>query len=206
MATAQVAISADFLKAFSRLPKAQQKKVREFTEKFRQNPTASGLNYEKINGVDPKVRSLRIDQTYRAIVVKPPEGDVFLCAWVDHHDEAYAWAKKKRFEINPHFGHLQVYEVQEQAPEPILEAAPPAEPDEPRLLDGVSDEELEVFGVPPALFPSVRGLRDQKDLKDLEPYLPADVADALYLLSGGMTAEEVIEELCRPAKTQVDTQ
>ena len=30
-----VAISSDFLKAYSRIPKAQQKKVREFTEKFK---------------------------------------------------------------------------------------------------------------------------------------------------------------------------
>jgi mRNA-degrading endonuclease RelE of RelBE toxin-antitoxin system len=101
----QVAISPDFLKAFSLIPKQQQKKVREFTEKFRSNPTSPGINFEKItNSKDPKVRSVRIDQTYRAIVVTPEKGDVYLCAWVDHHDKAYEWAMDRMFEVNPKLG------------------------------------------------------------------------------------------------------
>lgn len=206
----QVAVSADFLNAFARLPKAQQKKVREFTEKFRQDPTRKGINYEKINGAaDSKVRSVRIDQTYRAIVVKPPQGNVYLCAWVDHHDDAYAWAVNKRFEVNPHFGHIQVYEVldgEEPLPEPqVAEVPAPV----PGLLSAVTDDALELFGVPPALFPSVRKLRDESDLTALDPFLPADVSDALHLLAAGYTAEEVIEELDRKPSDKpasVDTQ
>ncbi len=43
-----VAISAEFLEAFAKIPKAQQKKVRAFTEKFQANPKSSAINYEKI--------------------------------------------------------------------------------------------------------------------------------------------------------------
>ena len=57
----KVAISADFLAAFSRVPRAQQKKVREFTEKFRADPTMTSINYERLAQMrDNKVRRLAV--------------------------------------------------------------------------------------------------------------------------------------------------
>ena len=57
-----MAMSVDFLSAFARLPGAQQRNVRSLITRFSNNPTASGLNYERINGArDPNMRSLRID-------------------------------------------------------------------------------------------------------------------------------------------------
>ncbi len=67
-----VAIGSDFLEAFARVPRAQQRKVRDFTEKFKANPKSSAINYEKIHGVkDDKVRTVRIDQKYRAVDPAP---------------------------------------------------------------------------------------------------------------------------------------
>jgi hypothetical protein len=43
-----VAIASEFLDAFARIPRAQQRKVREFTEKFRTNPKGPGINYERL--------------------------------------------------------------------------------------------------------------------------------------------------------------
>ena len=37
-----VAIASEFLDAFARIPRAQQRKVREFTEKFKANPKSAG--------------------------------------------------------------------------------------------------------------------------------------------------------------------
>lgn len=119
----QVALSSEFLTAFAQIPRKRQKTVRETLEKFKRDPTTSALNFEPIHNMsDGKIRTLRCGLDYRAIVVHPPKGDVFLFVWVDHHDEAMAWARRKRFEINKHTGTLQVYEVLEQPPEP--EAAP----------------------------------------------------------------------------------
>ena len=51
----KVAISSDFLTAFARLPRSIQGKVTEFINKFRNDPTSPGINYEKISkGVDKK--------------------------------------------------------------------------------------------------------------------------------------------------------
>src|SRR3954462_10833571 len=100
-----VAIASEFLDAFADLPRAQQKKVREFTEKFKANPKSSAINYEKIRGVkDDKVRTVRIDQKYRAIVLHPDDGEVYVLVWVDNHDEAMDWAKNRTFDVNPTTG------------------------------------------------------------------------------------------------------
>lgn len=62
----KVAIASDFLNAFSAIPKKQQGKVLEFITKFRNNPTSSGINYEKISSFkDQTLRSVRIDKLSR---------------------------------------------------------------------------------------------------------------------------------------------
>src|ERR1700682_2364283 len=109
-----VAIASEFLDAFARIPRAQQRKVREFTEKFRTNPKGVGINYEKIHAVkDDKGRMVRIDQKYRAIVLRPAVGDGYVLVRVDNHDEAMDWAGKRRSEVNPVTGFLQVFSVSE---------------------------------------------------------------------------------------------
>src|SRR5215831_6519986 len=172
-----VAIASEFLDAFARIPRAQQRKVREFTEKFRTNPKGPGINYEKIHAVkDDKVRTVRIDQKYRAVILHPPEGDVYVLVWVDNHDEAMDWAAKRRFEVNPVTGSLQVFSVSEAeqvlAPERKKKA-------EPGLLDAYADDVLLSFGVPAALLPSVRAVKTQDGLLSLVKHLPAEAAEAL---------------------------
>src|SRR3982751_2796968 len=109
-----VAIGSDFLEAFARIPRTQQRKVRDFTEKFKANPKSAAINYEKIHDVrDDKIRTVRIDQKYRAVVLHPERGDVYVLVWVDNHDEAMDWAARKSFEVNPVTGALQVVGVEE---------------------------------------------------------------------------------------------
>ena len=46
--TVRIAIGSEFLTAFAKLPKSQQKKARNFCDKFTRDPTGSGVNYETI--------------------------------------------------------------------------------------------------------------------------------------------------------------
>ena len=55
------------------------------------------------------MRSLRIDRGYRAIVLKPARGDVHVLLWADKHDDAYDWATRRRCDVNPESGAVQVY-------------------------------------------------------------------------------------------------
>jgi len=209
----KVAISADFLAAFSRIPRTQQKKVREFTEKFRADPTMASINYERLAQMrDDKVRSVRIGIDYRAIVIHPPRGDVYLLVWVDHHDEAMAWARNKRFDVNARTGALQVVDV-EQAEILKQEEAPPESPAEPRveasppagLFAELDDPGLLSVGLPEVLLPSVRALEDDVQLDKLRDHLPEEVYEALFMLAAGATVEEALKEAQKQPDAPVDT-
>lgn len=109
----KVAIAGDFLAAFAKIPKKQQKKVQEFISKFRQDPMSSGINYEKVRDAKTSnVHSVRIDQTYRGIVLKPETGNLYMLMWVAHHDDAYDWARRHDCQIHPSTGAIQVINVE----------------------------------------------------------------------------------------------
>jgi hypothetical protein len=76
----KVAISSEFFSSVLKLPKTQQEKAVKFMELFRQDPTSAGINYETIQAArDKNLRSVRIDQAYRAIVLAPDEGMFTFC-------------------------------------------------------------------------------------------------------------------------------
>ena len=183
----KVAISSDFLTAFARLPRRVQGKVTEFVNKFRNNPMAPGINYEKLNsGIDKKIYSVRIDDTYRGIVVRQQETGVYLLLWVDHHDEAYQWASRKRCEVNPKPGAIQVFDVQ------IVEEKK-SEPERTSLFATAKDEELLKLGVPEVQLGFVRSIVDAKDFYKSEATIPHDAYENLSWLVEGFSMEEVLE-------------
>ena len=76
--TFRVAIFDEFFEAFGSIPKAQQKKVRLFLRKFRENPTDKSINYEKIHSfVDANLRTVRTplnrldDASLRGFAIHP---------------------------------------------------------------------------------------------------------------------------------------
>ena len=74
------------------------------------------------------MRSVRIDDAWRGIVLKPERGNVFLLLWVDRHDDAYAWAARHRCAINGATGAIQVFEsiaLDEPIPAPMPAAGSP---------------------------------------------------------------------------------
>jgi superfamily I DNA/RNA helicase len=186
----QVALSTDFLKAFAAIPKQQQKKVRSFVEKFKADPTQGSIHYEPIYDMaDAKVRTVRIGDDYRAVVIHPPQGDIYLCVWVDHHDEAMAWAKHKHFEVNEHTGSLQIWESL------TASAGAEAATTSGGLFAAHADEVMLRLGVPAPLLPAVRAVATEKDLDGLVRYLPAEATDGLYMLAAGYELEATLVEL-----------
>lgn len=182
----KVAISSDFLTAFAALPRAIQGKVTEFINKFRNNPKAPGIHYEKIvNGIDKKICSVRIDNTYRGIVVRQEETGVYLLLWVDHHDKAYAWAAKKRCEINPQTGAIQVFDM--QVAETIVAESKTG------IFSGYSENDLLKLGTPKAQILFVKSIVTKEEFYAAEKSLPQDAFEALSWLAEGFPIEEVIE-------------
>ena len=188
-----MAIADDFLDAFARIPRAQQKKVREFTAKFKADPKAAAINYEKIHRVkDDKLRTVRIDQQYRAVVLHPEQGDVYVLLWVDNHDEAMAWATQRTFEINPRTGALQVINVEEVSQPVPAEAGGTGQPG---LLTAVGDDDLLSFGIPEIWLPAVRAIRASEGLLALGKHLPSEAAEALFWLAEGDSPKAVRDYL-----------
>lgn len=186
-ATAKVAISADFLTAFAALPRQIQGKVTEFINKFRNNPQSPGINYEKINGgMDKKIWSVRIDDTYRGITVRQPETGVYLLLWVDHHDEAYDWARNKKCEINPKTGAIQVFDI---VTTPVVE--PVAQ--DFVLFAELTDEGLIELGVPEEQIPFVRSIGDAQEFYAKKSSFSGDTFEALSWILEGIPVDEVIE-------------
>ena len=210
----KIALGDSFLGAFAEIPRGKQKKVMEFVSKFRRNPEASGINYEKINDAsDPHFRSVRIDQDYRGIVLKPDSGNVYVLLWVDKHDDAYDWARRNRCHVNPTTGVLQLFESSlEEAATSYLPAveqvssdqqAIPGELAEGPLLD-LDDATLRRLGVPEGSLTQVRSLTSEEALEALEKCLPIEAFEALYMLAAGTSLEEILADYAARADQQVD--
>ena len=180
-----VAISSDFLESFAKLPRKVQSKTSSFIVKFKNDPLSSGMNYEKINSADKNLCSVRIDDTYRGVVMRQKDEGVYLLLWVDHHDEAYDWARRRKVAVNPKTGVLQVYEV--------VDAGTFQMPKQPGIFDGVSDDHLVELGVPADLIDYVRSLIDDSQFFGSKNILPADVYENLAWLQNGIPVSEVLE-------------
>jgi len=189
--TPKVAISSEFFSSVLHLPKAQQDKAVKFMELFRQNPKSPGINYETIQvSRDKNLRSVRIDQAYRAIVLAPEKGNVYILLWADKHDDAYDWAKNKVLKINPENGVLQ-----------FLESEYIDEAHQLKTISGVSnkglffdirDRHLVRLGVPDDLIPLVRQVEIPLDIDELKKKIPDEAYEALSLLADGISLEEVL--------------
>ena len=186
--TATVAISSDFLTAYSKLPKQIQRKVTEFINKFRINPKSSGINLEKLPSIDKNIRSVRIDNTYRGIVVYQEESSVYLLIWVDHHDEAYEWAKRKTCRVNSKTGALQVFDVQNIEVDEGSTATKVS-----TLFGNLSTETMIELGAPQDLIPFLKRIPDKDAFIANKERLPSDVYENFSWIAEGFDPQEVID-------------
>ena len=139
--------------------------------------------------------------------------------WADKHDEAYEWAKRHRCDINPETGAIQVYEPESETPvEPhATHDDQPADVGESvRLAEGIEarspafcdlrDRQLKRLGVPTAMLPEVREVREVRDdagLDAMQARLPVEAYEALFLYLAGETYEQLVAD--REAPEHVDT-
>ena len=198
----KVAISSDFFTALSKLPRTQMNKTIRLVEKFKNDPKSPGLNYEKLgHGVDSRLHSLRVDGAYRVILFKPDKGDVYILLWVDHHDEAYDWARRHRCQIHPETGSLQV--LQTEYTEAAKRAAPKKKD---AFFARFRQRELLRLGVPPELIEEVRTIDTEEELDAMRERLPEEAYEGLFYLLAGDSYEEVLRYLDLEKEERVDTE
>jgi len=194
----KIAMSDDFLKSFAAVPRSQQLAVLNFVAKFRQNPMATGINYERIrDAADANMRSVRINDNMRGIVLKPEVGNVYCLLWVDQHDDAYHWARRHRVAIHPDVGSIQVYAVQEKSASAAV--VQPEVAGSEGLFDALKDREIRRLGVPDERLAAVRAVTNEEELDALEAILPDEAFEALYLFAAGESFDKIINEQSVPA-------
>jgi mRNA-degrading endonuclease RelE of RelBE toxin-antitoxin system len=198
----RLAISDDFLNAFSELPRKIQNKVSEFINRFRQDPTRSGLNYESIkNGREKRLKSVRVNDDYRAIILQPESGNIYLLLWVDKHDQAYDWAKRKICRINQVSGALQIIDV-EEVEETTEKLSLKNNQQQTGRFERIEDQDLMRLGVPEILLPAVRQVVTDEDVEELLPHLPREASDAILMLAAGYELQEIFQQLDKTKKQQ----
>jgi len=194
---AQLMMHAKVFKRFYKLPTKVQKKVGTLIEKFQIDPydPAIGLHGLKETMLDEKVRGADLPDGYRAVIIAPEQGDTFLLVHIDSHDEAYAWAKNKRFEVHGSTGAFQIFDTQET--QAAIADAPAPEnylPKNAYPLHKLTDDELFQAGVPQPLIPAVREVRNDYDLDVLSRYLPDECAEVLIGYAAGLSLDEALTQ------------
>lgn len=180
-------ISDTFTDSLARLTDREQKAVKTTAFDLQIDPAGPGMQFHKLDRAkDSNFWSLRVNRDIR-IIVHRTSGSLMLC-YVDHHDDAYCWAERRRIETHPKTGAAQLVEVRERVEEITtfqpVEVAEPLPP-KPRLFDGVSDDELLGYGVPADWLDDVR-VATEDTLFDLSDHLPQEASEALLDLATGV--------------------
>ena len=179
-------IADTFTDSLARLTGEEQKAVKTAAFDLQLNPSQPSLQFHKLaKAKDPNFWSIRVSRDVRLIVHKT--GTSLLLCYVNHHDEAYQWAERRKVETHPKTGAAQLVEIRERVQEiaipKYVEAELKPEAKLP-LFSALSDDQLLAFGVPREWLGDARNANEDSVL-DLAGHLPAEAAEALLNLATG---------------------
>lgn len=198
-------VGKNFHKATERLPEEIKKKVTAFFPKFKENPKSHAIDFEKINTFkDKNLRTVRIDDNYRAIVGFPPSGNNYFMLWVDKHDEAHAWAKNKKLVWNANIHSMQLYE-------PIEMNEPNVEPSTSKTIPfhhpyNLTTDDLLNLGVPPSEVDKVLRIITLDKLLEVKNNLPDEAYEKISLILNGYDKRELLEQVKEGKSISEDTE
>jgi len=183
----QYLIADTFTDSLAHLTGEEQKGAKLTAMDLQLNPAQPGLQFHKLDKCkDPDFWSVRVTIDIRLIVHRTA-ASLLLC-YVAHHDKAYQWAERRKLETHPKTGAAQLVEIRETVREiaiPVYVEKPEPAPRTALLFDGIPDSELMSFGVPREWLADVRDA-DQDRLWKLTDHLPAEAAEALFDIVGGL--------------------
>jgi mRNA-degrading endonuclease RelE of RelBE toxin-antitoxin system len=181
-------IADTFTDSLARLTGDEQKAVKTTAFDLQLDPTNPGMQFHKLDKAkDKNFWSVRVSSDIRLIVHRN-EGSLLLC-YVDHHDQAYHWAERRKLQTHPKTGAAQLVEIRETVQEiviPTYVEAPPTNrvAEQKILFTDLPDDELLGYGVPAEWLNDVRTATEDS-LFGLADHLPAEAAEALLELATG---------------------
>lgn len=201
--------ASTFTDALGKLSAPEQKQAKLTAFDLQMDPRGNGLQMHRIEKA-PGFWSVRVNSDVRIILYK--DGETTLLAHVDHHDDAYRWAERKRVVAHERTGAMQFVEVPIVASSSPLDAAtsrfevspaegrgdslvPPRHPPAGKVpaypFAALTDDEMLDVGVPRDWLEIVRGTVEA-DLFDLLDRLPGEAAEAvLDHATGGRITDHV---------------
>ena len=154
------------------------------------NPENPGHSFHKLDRAqDKNFWSVRVNRDIR-IIIHRSKSSLLLC-YVDHHDDAYKWAEKRKLETHPKTGAAQLVEICERVEEvrvPYYVNVKAAPPPKSLLFDKIDDDELLGYGVPSEWLDDVKRA-DEDSILELADHLPAEASEALIEIAVGGTPQ-----------------
>jgi superfamily I DNA/RNA helicase len=202
MSKAQVVMADVFGKYYDDLDGSVQAQVLQFIMKMQRDPDANGLNLKPPKGArDKRVRTARINDNFRAVLMHYADRIYYLAA-VLPHDDAYTLASNIIFDINKITGGVELINLASLhgtlSGQPSQAAAAPAEPS---VFAAVSDADFDRLGVHPSVVPALREIRSIDAILGFVEHLPKLARDVILCLADGMTVEDVWEHVSSLAAT-----
>lgn len=197
-------IAHTFTDSLAKLTGDEQKASKTTAFDMQINPANPGLSFHKLDKAkDKNFWSVRVSSDIRIIVHKTP--DSLLLCYVDHHDNAYDWANRRKVETHPVTGAAQLVEIRETVQEIFVpfyveadvDVTPSKSKPTPVLLfSNVPDEELLGYGVPSEWLPDVK-VATENSILSLCDHLPAEASEALLeIATGGIPrAAELVQSV-----------
>ena len=187
-------IADSFTNALAKLQQQEQKAAKITVFDLQQDPASPGLKFHRIDASkDPNFWSIRVNRDIRIVVHKTAAS--FLVAYVDHHDDAYAWAERRRIEAHPKTGAAQIVEVRERVEEIALPAQISDAPENEQhpLFWATSDDDLLGVGVPEDWVEDVKAATEDRFLQLID-HLPSEASEALlkYTETGQFAAVDPV--------------
>lgn len=184
-------IADTFTASLAKLNNEEQKAVKTTAFDLQLSPANPGLQFHKLDKArDPNFWSVRVSRDIRLIVHKT-ETSLLLCH-VDHHDDAYRWAERRKLETHPKTGAAQLVEIRETIKEisipKYVESAEVTEAAKPPLFAQVAKEDLLSYGVPAEWLDEVQQANEDS-LLEMAEHLPGEAAEALLNLATGVTPQ-----------------
>jgi mRNA-degrading endonuclease RelE of RelBE toxin-antitoxin system len=179
-------IADTFTDSLARLTGDEQKAVKTAAFDLQLNPAHPSLQFHKLDKPkDPNFYSIRVSRDIRLIVHKA--GNSMLLCYVNHHDDAYQWAERRKLETHPKTGAAQLVEIRERVQEitiPKYVEAKRTVVEKASPFAGMSDSELLGYGVPSEWLADARNANEDS-LLELADHLPKEAAEALLDLATG---------------------
>jgi len=180
-------ISDTFTDSLARLTGDEQKAVKTTAFDLQLNPANPGMSFHKLDKAkDKNFWSVRVSGDIRLIVHRNDQN--FLLCYVDHHDNAYDWAEKRKLEVHPKTGAAQLVEIRETVQEIIVPVYIQQEVQvnkiNPKLFADISDDILLSYGVPSEWLNDVKEATEET-LFSLTDHLPAEASEALLEMATG---------------------